>query len=372
VKSIFFVAGESSGDIHGSNLIRAIREADDSVQCEGIGGRKMESAGMTLHFDLASRAIMGFFEVIKSFAFIRRLFHDTMNRIRETRPDLVVLIDYPGFNLRLAKEVKKLNIPIVYYISPQVWAWKKGRVKTLAERVDKMLVILPFEKQIYDEAGLDCVFVGHPLIDHIEQSTLKDTFKGDCTIGLMPGSREQEIQRIFPVMLEVAKGILTEYPNARFVVPCVDDARGEQIKDLAGNFSLEIARDQFYDILSCARFNLVASGTATLENALFNVPMIVIYKVAGLTYWLARLLVSIESIAMVNILAKRKIVPEFIQGEATVETILPEALDLIGETSSRETMLENMAEIRDVLGESGASKLAATEILNLMGETSHV
>lgn len=371
MKQLFFVAGESSGDIHGSNLIRAIREMDASIQCEGVGGRYMEKAGMTLRFDLASHAIMGFAEVIKSFGFIRRLFYETLDRIRETRPDAVVLIDYPGFNIRLAKAIKKLGIPIVYYISPQVWAWKKGRIRTLADTVDKMLVILPFEKELYDAVGLDCTFVGHPLIDHITQSPLSDTYKGEYTIGLLPGSREQEIRRIFPIMLVVAEGIRSEFPDARFVVPCVDDARAKQIKMLAGNFSLEIAQDQFYDILNEARFCLVASGTATLETALFNVPMIVLYKVTGITFWLAKRLVSVEAIALVNILAKRRIVPEYIQHEATVKSILPEALVLIGDTPQRKTMLADLTELRSTLGDVGASKTAATEIIATLNQESH-
>jgi lipid-A-disaccharide synthase len=371
VKRIFFVAGESSGDTHGSNLIRAILEQNTSVQCEGIGGRQMEAAGMTLHFDLASNAIMGFFEVIKSFSFIRNVFYETLGRIQDTKPDVVVLIDYPGFNIRLAKEIKKLGIPIVFYISPQIWAWKKGRIHTLAELVDKMLVILPFEKPLYDEVGLDCTFVGHPLIDHIEQTEVNDTFSSDCTIGLLPGSREQEIKRIFPVMLEVAENIRTEHPDAKFVVPCVDDARSEQIKQLAGKFPLEIVQEQFYDILTGARFCLVASGTATLETALFNVPMIVMYKVTGLTYWLAKLLVSIDAVALVNILAKRHIVPEYIQGDATVIAITPEALELIGDTYQREKMLHDLAELRSLLGAAGASKKAAQEILTTMEKTSN-
>ena len=371
MKHLFFVAGESSGDIHGSNLIRSILEQDASIECEGIGGRRMEAAGMTLHFDLASHAIMGFFEVIKSLSFIRSLFYETLGRIRDTKPDAVVLIDYPGFNVRLAKEVKKLGIPIIFYISPQVWAWKKGRVKTLAETVDKMLVILPFEKPLYDEVGLECTYVGHPLIDHIEQTAVTDTFKSDCTIGLMPGSREQEIRRIFPVMLEVARGIQEEHPDARFAVPCVDDARREQIEQLAGKFSLEIAEDQFYDVLSEARFCLVASGTATLETALFNVPMIIMYKVTGLTYWLARLLVKVDAVAIVNILAKRHIVPEYIQGDASASKILPEALELIGDSQQRETMLKDFIELREILGDAGASKKAAEEIMVTMEQGSN-
>ena len=260
MKHIFFVAGETSGDTHGSNLIRALLKLDPQLQLSGIGGRGMEKAGMTLHFDLASRAIMGITEVVKSFGFIRRLFYETLDRIRDERPDVVVLIDYPGFNIRLAKAVKKLGIPIVYYISPQIWAWKKGRIHVLAEVVDKMLVILPFEQELYDEVGLPCTYVGHPLFDHIEEVEVRDTFKSPCTIGLMPGSREHEIERIFPVMLKIGRALREAHPDARFVTPCVDATRAAQVRDMAGDFSLEIVEDQFYDILSEARFCLGRLG----------------------------------------------------------------------------------------------------------------
>lgn len=371
MKYLFFVAGEASGDTHGANLIQALLDADPTLRLEGLGGTQMQAKGMTLHYDLASKAIMGFAEVLQSLSFIRKLFHETLERIRATRPDAVVLIDYPGFNIRLAKEIKKLGIPIVYYISPQVWAWKKKRIHTLAEVCDKMLVILPFEKALYDEVGLDCTFVGHPLLDHIEQSSVSETFCGPCTIGLMPGSRAQEIDRIFPAMLEIAQGIHAEHPDARFVVPCVDEARGDQLRSLAGDFPLEIVDKQFYDLLHAARFCLVASGTATLETALFKVPMIVMYKVAPLTYWMAKFLVNIEAISLVNILAKRHIVPECIQGEANADHILPLALDLIADTPVRNTMLAELETIRDLLGARGASATAATEILSLLKDPAH-
>lgn len=368
---VFFVAGESSGDTHGANLIRTLLEREPELVCSGIGGKQMEAAGMTLHFDLASNAIMGFAEVVKSFGFIRRLFNDTLQRIREEKPDTVVLIDYPGFNIRIAKEIKKLGIPIIWYISPQIWAWKKGRIHTLTELVDKMLVILPFEKELYDETGLDCTYVGHPLFDHIERVKTKDTFAGECTIGLMPGSRAQEIERIFPVMLQVGRAIREHHPEARFVTPVVDEERAAQIKELAGDFSLEIAQDQFYDILSQARFCLVASGTATVETALFNVPMIVLYKVNALTYWLARLLVNVDAIAMVNILAGRHIVSEYIQNAADPVDITPEALELIAESDRRAEMLQNLLEIRETLGGPGASDRAAKEIIEVLKQNTH-
>lgn len=366
MKRIFFVAGESSGDIHGSNLITALREHSPDIQCEGLGGPRMEQVGMKLQHDLASRAIMGFTEVIKSFGYISSIFLETRQYLTEHPPDVLVLIDYPGFNIRLAKEAKALGIPVVFYISPQVWAWKKGRIQTLARCVDKMLVILPFEKELYDDADLDCTFVGHPLLDHIALYTPDPAFDdGRMTIGLMPGSREQEIQRIYPIMLAVAQGIREQYPDARFVTPCVDTNRAAQVRELAGDFPVDVVEDHFYDLLHSARYCLVASGTATLETALFDVPMAVLYKVTGLTYWLARWFIQVDAISLVNILAEKHIVPEFIQGDATPASILQEALSIIDDTPERQTMLQELSQIRATLGDGGASQKAAAEIMRV-------
>jgi len=370
---LFFVAGESSSDLHGANLIRALRKHDPSVRCEGLGGKQMQRAGMELRYDLAERAIMGFVEVVRSLGLIRRVYLDTVARLQTDRPDALVLIDYPGLNLRLARTAHALDIPIVYYISPQIWAWKKGRIHAIRKYVRKMLVILPFEQELYEKAGVPCEYVGHPLLDHIDNLHLSDEFTGDCTIGIMPGSRAQEIRRILPVMLDMARGIRKNHPQARFVTPCVDDERGEQIRAIAGAFPLEIVTGRMYDVLHGARFCLVASGTATVETALFSVPMIVMYRAATVSYWLARLLVdkSLGAIAMVNILAGKHIVPEYIQHEATVSKMLPEALELIDDTPRRQRMIEDLRGVRTLL-KGGASDHAARAILAVARETAHV
>jgi len=365
---IFFVAGESSGDMHGAHVVEALREMNPSVNCEGLGGVRMAEAGMTLRFDLAGMAIMGFVEVVKKLGFMRGLLNDTASDLVANPPDCLVLIDYPGFNIRLAERVREANIPIVYYISPQVWAWKPGRIHQLARLVRKMLVILPFEEPLYRAVNVDCTYVGHPLMDHIETLQLSDTYRDGMVIGLMPGSREQEIQRIFPVMIEVAQGIRARYPDARFVVPCVDADRQAQIQSAAGDFPLETVIGGAYDVLHGARFCLVASGTATVETAIFGVPMIVMYRVAPATYWLARLLVRVEHIGMVNILAGKRIVPEFVQGDADAAKVLPQALELIGDGSARDQMIDDLAEVRCALGEAGASRRTAEAIIEVAKE----
>ncbi len=363
MKRIFLVAGESSGDIHGGNLVRAIREAAPDAACEGLGGRHMAEAGMELRHNLAERGIMGFTEVVQSLRYLRRLYYDTLDHLARTRPSCLVLIDYPGFNLRLAKAVKQLGIPVVYYISPQVWAWKRKRIHTLARTVDKMLVILPFEEPLYKELGLDCVYVGHPLLDYISSVPVRGVFRDECVIGLMPGSRAQEIRRLMPLMLEVARKIQEAHPNARFITPCVDTAREAQVRAAAGDFPLETAVGQTYELLDAARFCLVASGTATLETALFQVPMVVVYKVSPLSFWIARRLVRVEHIALANILAEKRIVPEFVQGEASVQNVAPAALELLGDTPRRASVLAEYARLREKLGERGASRKAAAGVL---------
>ena len=360
----FFVAGETSGDTHGASLIQALRAQAPDLECEGLGGVQMEAAGMTLRYDLAGEAFMGFVEVIKHLRPIRRLFLDTEAHLRETRPDALILIDYPGFNLRLAKAAHALGIPVIYYISPQIWAWKKKRIHTLKRYVSKMLVILPFEEVLYQKVGLDCAYVGHPQLDHIAEYQVPAVAEdAEWIVGLLPGSRAQEIERLMPMFIDTARGIHEKYPDIRFVTPCVDDTRAAQIKAIVGDFPLEIQVGGMYDVLSTARFCLVASGTATLETGLFGVPMIISYIVNPVTYWLGSLLVNIKFIGMVNILMDRGIVPEFIQYEATREKVLPTALALIEDTPERAQMLEDLAAMRKKLGDGGASARAATAIL---------
>ena len=367
---IFLVAGESSGDIHGANLVRALLALAPGTICEGLGGHRMAEAGMTLRFDLAERAIMGFTEVVKSFPMIRRLFRDTVAHLEKTRPDALVLIDYPGFNIRLAQKARKLNIPVIYYISPQIWAWKKRRLHTIAKVVDKMLTILPFEESLYRSAGVDCCYVGHPLLDQIAETPIQGEFKGECIIGLLPGSREQEIGRIFPVMAQVAQGIHAAHPNARFLVPCVDATRERQVRALITNQALpadcviEPVLGKSYEILSAARFCLVASGTATLETALFGIPMAILYRMSPLSYQIAKRLVQIKYIGLANILAGRGIVPEFIQDDVSVSKVLPVALNLIADSPERQYMIDNLAQLKLMMGAPGASERAARAVLD--------
>ena len=363
---LFFVAGEESGDIHGANVIRALDEQCPDLVCEGLGGQHMAEAGMTLCHDLANEGIMGFLEVVKHYPAIRRLFHDTLDHINADKPDAVVLIDYPGFNIRLAKALLGTGIPIIYYISPQVWAWKKGRLKTLAQCVDHMMVIFPFEVELYEAVGVPCTYVGHPLLDHIEGVEAGPSLGGDPLVGLLPGSRAQEIERLMVPMLEVAQGVLEEMPKARFVIPCVNEARAEQVRALVGDFPAKVLVGGMDQVLSQARACLVTSGTATLQTALFGVPMCILYKTSTMTYMMAKAVVDIEYIGIVNILADRCIVPEFIQQDVRSNKILPQFLPLLTDSPERTRMLHDLHGVRDDLGSGGASHTAARVILDVL------
>lgn len=371
MKRIFFSAGESSGDMHGANLIRALRDLDPSIECVGYGGPRMAAAGMELRQDLASRGIMGFVEVVRHLGFFKDLYQQTVREFETDPPDCLVVIDYPGFNMQLMKRAHLLGIPVVWYISPQVWAWKRGRIYVIARNADKVLVILPFEEGIYKSLGVDCTYVGHPLLDQIAATELTGVYRDGLIIGLLPGSRRQEIERIFGVMLQVARGIRETYPDARFVAPCVDAEREAQIRAMAGDFPLETTVGNTYELLSGARFCLVASGTATVEAALFGVPMVILYKVAPVTYWLARALVRVAHIGMVNILAGKRIVPEYIQHEATAKRILPDALELIADGPRRTQALADLAALRAALGGPGASRRAAELVLQAAMRGAH-
>ncbi|MCP4644037.1 MAG: lipid-A-disaccharide synthase [bacterium] len=369
---VFLSAGESSGDMHGAGVVRALRESDPSMVCEGLGGPRMAAEGMDLHYDLAGEGIMGFVEVVKHFGMVKRLFLETVHRLEANPPDCLVLIDYPGFNLQLAKRAALMDIPIVYYIGPQVWAWKRRRIFTIADLVRKMLVILPFEERLYRDVGVDCTYVGHPLIDHIEGTPIQGTYKEGMVIGIMPGSRQQEVDGLLRPMLDVAAGIRERFPEARFVAPCVDKEREAQVRAVADrtrpDVPLETAIGKSYELLAGARFCLVASGTATLETALFGVPMAIMYKINWLSYLLARFLVRIKHIGLVNILAERSVVPEFIQGAAEAKTVLPVALELVDDTPRRKQMLDDLSSVRELLGGPGASRRAADQILEVIGE----
>ncbi|MCK5082459.1 MAG: lipid-A-disaccharide synthase, partial [Candidatus Omnitrophica bacterium] len=286
-KHLVVVAGEASGDMHAAHLIETLKRLDPSITFSGLGGPKMRAAGVDLYEDLTKMAVVGFWEVVKHYKDIKKAFDLILKKIDETSVDAVILVDYPGFNLRLARELKKRNIKVIYYISPQVWAWKQKRVHFIKRNVDKMLVLFQFEKDLYADFGIDVEFVGHPLIDTIKTHSVKESFllnnnlsPEKLTIGILPGSREKEIENLLPVMLDAAKILDQEFPQIQFLIvkaPTITRSSIEQYLQ-SRSFICQIIDDNIHDGVNACNLCMVASGTATLETAILQKPMVVVYK----------------------------------------------------------------------------------------------
>jgi len=374
-KKLLIVAGEASGDLHGSNLIISILRIDPSVKTYGIGGIRMTSLGFQSVFDAANLAVVGLTEVISKFPVIKSAFDKLKDTIDKDRPDLVVLIDYPDFNLRFAKKVKKRGIPVIYYISPQVWAWRKGRVKKIAKLVDKMLVIFQFEEKIYKDAGVDVEYVGHPLVDEvkcglsrIEARQVLGIDKDNVVVAIAPGSRTSEISRLMPVILDAAVIIKREIPSAMFILPLAGTLERRSVERFFNNkeIPVKIFEKRMYEVIAASDAAIVASGTATLETALLKTPMVVVYKVSPVTYWIGKALVNVDNISLVNIIAGRKVVPELIQGDANQERIAGEVLNILKNAHISNRMTEDLKMVREKLGKGGASKKSAEIIYRML------
>ncbi len=375
VKNILIVTGEASGDLHGSNLVKELLAIDPSLRVYGVGGKKMREVGSEIIFDAGELAVVGISEVLRKAPSIFKAYKKLKKTLDSDRPDLVVLIDYPGFNLRFAKEVKKRGIPIVYYISPQVWAWRMGRSRKIAELVDKMLVIFPFEVPIYQKYKMDVAYVGHPLLDEFDCRFSKYEIRGNfnldaeaTTIALIPGSRCEEITRLLPVMYEAAKIIKEKIPDVQFVLPIANTLDLQFVRGFIedGSVPVKIVEDNFYQVLAISDGAIVTSGTATLEVAFMAVPMVIIYKVSPLTYIIGKSLVKMDYISLPNIVAGKKIVPELIQKDASPERIANEVLSIFESENYCEEMKTKLQKVRGVLGKGGASERAANMVYGML------
>jgi lipid-A-disaccharide synthase len=377
-KKILIIAGEASGDLHGSSLAKELLKINSNLEIFGIGGDRMKKEGVELIFHIDKLSFMGFFEVIKNLSFIRGVMK-TMVSVAETkRPDLVILIDYPGFNLRFAKKLKKLGMPVIYYISPQVWAWGGNRVKKMRGLIDKMVVIFPFEKEIYKKFGLDCEFVGHPLLEvtrHIiplEDFPKKfDIRKNDVVVGLLPGSRWQEVEKILPIMLESCKFLKTRIKNLKVLLglaPTIKKEKIENLQNLAGS-QARIVENLTYDLMKHAKLLLIASGSATLECAILGTPFLVLYKTSLWTYLVAKSLISIPHIALANVVAGKRIVPEFIQNKAIPNRIAEEMYEILTDRERYKTIQNELKKVKEKLGEDGASKKVAQIVTEMLSSS---
>lgn len=369
----YVIAGEASGDLHGSNLIRALREKDPHADIRCWGGDKMEAAGATLVRHYKDLAFMGFIEVLNNLGTILRNIRFCKEDITAYQPDVLILIDYPGFNLRIAKWAKQQGFKIIYYISPQVWAWKENRVKLIKQCVDKMLVILPFEKAFYQKWNYEVEYVGHPLVEVVEEYMNKEQERRNSElqtsnlklqtsniIALLPGSRKQEILKKLPIMLEVTK----RFPDYRFVVakaPGLDEAFYSTLLAPYGNVSS--VKDQTYSLLMQAKAALVTSGTATLETALFGVPEVICYKGNALSYQIAKRLVNIKFIGLVNLIMDKEVMKELIQDDLTPGNLEKELDRLLNDPEKQRQVKEDYAALKTLLSQGGnASANAAASI----------
>ncbi len=369
IQRVMMIAGESSGDAHGAEVIRELKMRQPNIDVYGVGGDKMKQEGMRILFHVREMSFMGFVEVVKHLPLIRRVERQLEKELQTNRPDSVVFIDYPGFNLRFARAVKKYNIKMLYYISPQVWAWKKGRVKKIKLLIDKMLVVFPFEVPIYEHERVPVEFVGHPIVEEMQHVQSREDFLALNTldsakkfIAVIPGSRKQEIENLFSVMVQSAINIAG---NEREVVVAVAPDLSIELyrRYVPYGANVRLIQHATHEIMRYAEFAFVTSGTATLETACSETPMVVVYKTSTMTYWIARLVVKIKNIALVNIVAEKTIVPEVIQHEATVERLTREATTILSSPDLMKTMKNNLRQVKEKLGKSGASVNVAKAIL---------
>ncbi len=377
-KKIFISCGELSGDIHGANLVKNLKDLIPEMKVFGLGGDNLDSLGVELIAHIKDLSVVGITELFSKFKTINRTRRKVKKLLKEKRPDICILIDYPGFNLWLAKVAKKENIKVVYYILPQLWAWGAWRIKYIKRFVDKAIVILPFEKDFYKSYGVETEYVGHPILDTIQNSEFR--IQNSKTIALLPGSRDEEVKKMLPVMLIVAKRLnsivggtfQSRYKFIIAVAPGVDidlvnriTQRIYPVPISSGQNSSRFHRDKTQNLLKESCFALISSGTATLEAGILGTPMVIIYKVSFLSYIFAKIVVRIKNIGLVNIISGKEIVPEFIQYNAKPDKIAAKVRDLL---ESPEEILNNLANVREKLGSKGASERAAKIIAQVIEE----
>jgi lipid-A-disaccharide synthase len=374
---ILIVAGEASGDLHGSHLVESIKSLHPECRFAGVGGKKMRAEGVETFFDIERMGAIGVIEVLGELPLYINVYRTLAKEIASKNYDAAILIDYPTLNLRLAKLCKRAQVPVFYLISPQIWAWRKGRIKQIRETVNRMFVVLPFEERLYQDAGVDAEFLGHPFADKVHPSMDKASACAEFQlderkkiVGLLPGSRKNEIQSLLSVMVEAAKKIQDEMSDCQFILPVADSIDPDSIRrQLEGNsLNIRLVSGKTYDVMNCCDFLIIASGSATLEAGILGCPMVIIYKLNPVTYFLARILIDTEMIGLVNIVAREKVVPELIQGRATAENIAKEAVAFLKNPERLEAVKARLLKIRDSLGEPGVMNRVAQSICQYLDE----
>ncbi|MDZ4287692.1 MAG: lipid-A-disaccharide synthase [Prosthecobacter sp.] len=366
---LFIIAGEVSGDTHAAGLMRELLALDPETEFSGLGGPRMrEMAGQGIDDWVETAGVVGLWEVLKMYGYFKRRFNGVVSHVLSTRPDAVILVDYPGFNLRIAKALRRGGYrgKLIYYISPQVWAWKKGRVKVMAKVLDLMICIFPFEKEFYEKSGLRTEFAGHPMVDRVV-SLRRNWEREPGLVGWFPGSRLNEVKRLFPVMLEAALAIRMQFPQVRFAVSAANESLAGQMRLMADRAGMPEAKmwievGTVYDLMQRAEVGAVASGTATLEAACFGLPYALVYKVNQVTYAVAKAVVRIKLIGMINVLAQEEVVHELVQAGLTSDTLAAEMVDLLANERRRAVLQQELAAVVATLGQGGAYRRAAAVV----------
>ena len=367
-KKILIIAGEASGDLHASGLIRELRKLNPEIEVFGIGGNKMKEAGVELIYDMEKFSLMGFSEVLKRLNFFRKIMSSMVSLAEKRSPDLAILVDYPGFNLRLAQKLKTKEIPVLYYISPQIWAWGGKRLEKIKKLVKKIMVFFSFEEQIYNDAGVDVEFIGHPLLELVKPTLSQEEYrrrmnagKNDTLLGLLPGSRTQEVENILPVMLQACLILKKRLKNLKVGVSLASSMDKDFLKKILNQFELDITLEKnlTYDLMHFSDLLLVTSGTATLESAIARTPLLILYRTSFLNWVLAKSMIRIPYIGLVNVVAGKKIVPEFIQYQAKPELVAGEAFDILSDKKRYEHIKAELNNVKQRLGQKGAYKKAA-------------
>jgi len=373
-ETVMIVAGETSGELYGALLAEALKKKVPQIRIVGIGGERMQAAGVELFSGIASA--FGFAEALTSIRALQETFKKAAEACRAYRPSVIVLIDYPDFNLRLAAEARKQKIPVLYYVSPQVWAWRRGRVKKIAKLVDKMAVILPFEEQIYRDTGLDAEFVGHPIFDEIrEVKSDKQVLKSELgldpdtqLISLLPGSRPHELKRLLPLILNAVRACKQEFPGYQYCIPFAQNTDLIQQKafiDELQHEGVKINKGKSLKTLAASDYAVIASGTATLQAVLLGVPLVVIYKLFPLTFWLGKRIVKVKFASLINILSGREVVKELLQKEATVQNILSELKRMMGDPAYKEQMQKAYDAVREIFSGRHASERVSDMVIEM-------
>jgi lipid-A-disaccharide synthase len=376
--NIMVVAGEASGDQHAARLVRAIRDRLPQAEFYGIGGEALAAQGMRLACRAEDLAVIGLTEVFHKIPTIWRALWALWRYLRDERPDLTILVDFPDFNFLVLRLARRFRVPVMYYISPQVWAWRRGRVKTIARLVNRMVVIFPFEEEFYQQHEVAVTYVGHPLLETFPalppRPQLRDRFgiqANDLAVALLPGSRSGEISQLLPEMLAGAAQLREKLPNCRFLLPLAATAPGDLVERLVSQAKVPVAihQGQTYEILAAADIALVASGTATLETALLGTPMVIMYRIASLSYYVGKLLIRVPHIGMANLLAEEGLFPELIQHDVTPAQITTAVLQVIRDPEHMARISAGLKRIRLRLGGPGASARAAEVALDLLGKS---